>query len=69
MNETAQAHPLYHEAIREVREMGHVSVAGLQRRMLISYTLAERFVEAMEADGYVSPRDLIGRREITSKPL
>lgn len=49
--------PIYHEAVRFVREQGRVSISLLQRRFRVGFNRAARFVEQMERDGLVSPGD------------
>lgn len=62
--ETTVVDPLYAEAKRLVVESRHASIAFVQRKMLIGYNRAARFVEAMEHEGIVSAPDYKGARTV-----
>jgi DNA segregation ATPase FtsK/SpoIIIE-like protein len=54
----------YIEACRLVAETQNASVSLLQRRLRISYTLAAKFIDAMERDGLVGPYNGAAPRKV-----
>jgi DNA segregation ATPase FtsK/SpoIIIE, S-DNA-T family len=56
--------PLYHEAVRLVRDEGKVSISWIQRKLAIGYQRSARIVEMMELQGVVSPADHKGKRDV-----
>ena len=54
----------YSSACGAVREHNKASISWLQRQLGISYNAAAKFIERMEADGFVSAPDHIGRRTV-----
>lgn len=62
--------PLFDGAVDIVRNGGTPSASHLQRRLFIGYNRASRLLEAMEAEGLVSPPHyLTGKRTATAKLL
>lgn len=60
--------PLYHPAVDLVTESRRVSVSGVQRKFKIGYNRACNLVDAMEANGVVSPAGHNGAREVLAQP-
>lgn len=54
------------EARAWVRSSGSASVSGLQRKFKIGYNRACRLMDALEADGTVTPRNAEGLREVAA---
>lgn len=61
--------PLYSEALRHVADSGRPSVSAVQKLLRIGYNRAARLVEQMEHDGYVTPMNSSGSREVTPAGL
>lgn len=57
--------PLYTQAIMIVGMNHRPSISLVQRRLTIGYNRAARLIEQMEADGYITPMDHSGQRQIT----
>ncbi|MGR4000487.1 MAG: DNA translocase FtsK [Alphaproteobacteria bacterium] len=55
---------LYLQAKRVVMENGRATTSYLQRRLGIGYNRAANLIERMEGEGFVSPPNASGRREI-----
>ena len=55
---------LYNEAVEWVKHSGKISVSSLQRRFRIGYNRSSCIVEAMEANGIVSPPESSGARKV-----
>lgn len=62
--ETDQADPLYAEAVAFARETQRASPSSIQRKLLIGYNRAARFIERMEAEGIVSKPEHDGCRTV-----
>lgn len=56
--------PLYPEAVQLVAEIRHASVSTIQRKFKIGYNRAFKLIDAMEANGVVSPAAHDGAREV-----
>ena len=56
--------PLYADAVKHVRESNRASISSVQRKLLIGYNRAARFIEQMEVDGIVTPMRPDGSREV-----
>jgi S-DNA-T family DNA segregation ATPase FtsK/SpoIIIE len=54
----------YRQVCHLVFENQKVSASWLQRQMSVGYNTASKWVERMEADGFVGPANHVGRREI-----
>ncbi|MBS3927730.1 MAG: DNA translocase FtsK 4TM domain-containing protein [Sphingomonadales bacterium] len=54
----------YRQACQIVFESQKASASWLQRQMGVGYNTAAKWVERMEADGFVGPANHVGRREI-----
>ncbi len=54
----------YRQACQIVFESQKASASWLQRQMGVGYNSAAKWVERMEADGFVGPANHVGRREI-----
>ena len=54
----------YRQACQIVFESQKASASWLQRQMGVGYNTAAKWVERMEADGYVGPANHVGRRDI-----
>ncbi len=54
----------YRQACQIVFESQKASASWLQRQLGVGYNTAAKWVERMEADGYVGPANHVGRREI-----
>ena len=54
----------YRQVCQLVFENQKVSASWLQRQMGVGYNTASKWVERMEADGFVGPANHVGRREI-----
>lgn len=57
--------PLYSEAVAIVSKTGKASISMVQRQLRIGYNRAARLIEQMEKDGYVTPMDNSGARDVT----
>ena len=55
---------LYPKACEIVQTTGDTRISRLQRVLLIEYNRAARLIEAMEADGIVSPTNRQGERKL-----
>jgi S-DNA-T family DNA segregation ATPase FtsK/SpoIIIE len=55
---------LYARAIEHVARAQKASTSFIQRQLRIGYNNAARLIERMEADGFVSAPDHVGRREV-----
>ena len=62
--DSAEADPLYDEAVAMVIETGKTSISYLQRRLRIGYNRAAGMIEQMESAGIVSAVQANGKREI-----
>ena len=58
--------PLYREAVELVISNNRVSISLLQRTFRIGYSRTARLIEAMEAEGIVSPKHPDGTRQVTA---
>lgn len=56
--------PKYDEAVRFVIENGQASTSLLQRRLRLGYGRASRFIDMMEEQGIISPKDGSRPREV-----
>lgn len=56
--------PLYQAAVAFVRESNRASISSVQRKLLIGYNRAARFIEAMEMAGIVTAMSSNGSREV-----
>ncbi len=54
----------YRQACQIVFESQKASASWLQRQLGVGYNTAAKWVERMEADGYVGPANHVGRRDI-----
>jgi len=54
----------YRQACQIVLESQKASASWLQRQLGVGYNTAAKWVERMEADGFVGPANHVGRREI-----
>jgi S-DNA-T family DNA segregation ATPase FtsK/SpoIIIE len=54
----------YRQACQIVFESQKASASWLQRQMGVGYNTAAKWVERMEADGFVGPANHVGRRDI-----
>ena len=54
----------YRQVCQLVFESQKASASWIQRQMGVGYNTASKWVERMEADGFVSPANHVGRREI-----
>jgi S-DNA-T family DNA segregation ATPase FtsK/SpoIIIE len=54
----------YRQVCQLVFESQKVSASWIQRQMGVGYNTASKWVERMEADGYVGPANHVGRRDI-----
>ena len=61
---TKATDPLYAKACEFVRNTGKTSISAVQRELQIGYNRAARHLEAMEADGIISPMDRYGVRKL-----
>ena len=62
--ESAEADPLYDEAVRIVTSERKPSISYVQRRLKIGYNRAARLLEAMEQAGLVGPLQANGSRDV-----
>jgi len=62
--ESAEADPLYDEAVRIVTTERKPSISYVQRRLKIGYNRAARLLEAMETVGLVGPLQSNGARDV-----
>ena len=65
---SAEADPLYDQAVRIVTETRRASISGVQRRLKIGYNRAARMLEEMEHAGVVGPLQSNGGREVLAPP-
>ena len=65
---SAEADPLYDQAVRIVTETRRASISGVQRRLKIGYNRAARMLEEMENAGVVGPLQSNGGREVLAPP-
>lgn len=61
---TKATDPLYAKACEFVQNTGKTSISSLQREFQLGYNRAARHLEAMEADGIISPMDRYGVRKL-----
>jgi S-DNA-T family DNA segregation ATPase FtsK/SpoIIIE len=61
---SAEADPLYDEAVAYVVKSRRASISSVQRQLRIGYNRAARLIEAMEHAGLVSPMQSNGNREV-----
>ena len=54
----------YRQACQIVFESQKASASWLQRQLGVGYNTAAKWVERMEADGFVGPANHVGRRDI-----
>ncbi len=55
---------LYQQALELVRSEGKASTSFLQRKLQIGYNRAARIIDMMEADGFVSKANHVGKRDV-----
>lgn len=60
---------LYDKAVHIVQTERRASTSYLQRRLGVGYNKAANLIERMEKDGYVSPPNGAGKREILIPPI
>jgi len=58
---------LYDHAVALVLRENKVSVSFIQRHLQIGYNRSARIVERMEAEGFISPANHVGKREILGR--
>lgn len=58
--------PLYEQAVQIVTARNRASISLVQREFRIGYNRAARLIERMEADGYLSPMNSQGTREVVA---
>jgi len=58
---------LYDQAVALVLRENKVSVSFIQRHLQIGYNRSARIVERMETEGFVSPANHVGKREILTR--
>ncbi|WP_233171996.1 MULTISPECIES: recombination-associated protein RdgC [unclassified Dyella] len=56
------------DARRALLQGKHVSISGLQRVLRIGYNRAARLIKALEHEGFVTPPDSAGRRQLAGAP-
>ncbi len=61
---SAEADPLYDQAVAYVLKSRRASISSVQRQLRIGYNRAARMVEDMERAGLVSPQQSNGNREV-----
>ncbi len=61
---SAEADPLYDEAVAYVLKSRRASISSVQRQLRIGYNRAARLIEAMETAGLVSSMQTNGNREV-----
>jgi DNA segregation ATPase FtsK/SpoIIIE, S-DNA-T family len=59
---------LFRKAVQVVAESQKASTSYLQRQLRVGYNNAARLIERMEKEGFVSPPDHVGRREVLLDP-
>lgn len=62
--ETALEAAAYRDAVQAVVTDQKASTSWLQRKLKVSYNVAARFIERMEAEGIVSTPDSTGKRKV-----
>jgi S-DNA-T family DNA segregation ATPase FtsK/SpoIIIE len=55
---------LYDQALEIVRSEGKASTSFLQRKLQIGYNRAARIIDMMEADGFISKANHVGKRDV-----
>ena len=55
---------LYEQALDIIRSEGKASTSFLQRKLQIGYNRAARIIDMMEADGFVSKANHVGKRDV-----
>ena len=55
---------LYEQALEIIRSEGKASTSFLQRKLQIGYNRAARIIDMMEADGFVSKANHVGKRDV-----
>ena len=65
---SAEADPLYDQAVMIVTDTRRASISGVQRRLKIGYNRAARMLEEMERAGVVGPLRSNGSREVLAPP-
>ena len=55
---------LYQQALEIIRSEGKASTSFLQRKLQIGYNRAARIIDMMEADGFVSKANHVGKRDV-----
>jgi S-DNA-T family DNA segregation ATPase FtsK/SpoIIIE len=63
-DKSAEADPLYDDAVAYVLKSRRASISAVQRQLRIGYNRAARLVEAMESAGLVSSMQTNGNREV-----
>jgi len=63
-DKSAEADPLYDDAVAYVLKSRRASISAVQRQLRIGYNRAARLVEAMEKAGLVSSMQTNGNREV-----
>jgi S-DNA-T family DNA segregation ATPase FtsK/SpoIIIE len=64
VDKSAEADPLYDDAVAYVLKSRRASISAVQRQLRIGYNRAARMVEAMESAGLVSSMQTNGNREV-----
>jgi len=64
LNKVDEKDELYHTAVEIIKAEGKASTSFLQRKLQIGYNRAARIIDAMEADGFVSKANHVGKREV-----
>jgi S-DNA-T family DNA segregation ATPase FtsK/SpoIIIE len=63
-DKSAEADPLYDDAVAYVLKTRRASISSVQRQLRIGYNRAARLIEAMENAGLVSSMQTNGNREV-----
>ena len=63
---TKSTDPLYAETCEFVKNTGKARISSVQTEFRIGYNRAARHLEAMEADGIVTPMDMRGERQLVT---
>nr|MBP9218376.1 DNA translocase FtsK [Sterolibacterium sp.] len=61
---SAEADPMYDQAVEVVLKNRRPSISLVQRHLRIGYNRAARLIEQMERSGLVSPMNAAGNREV-----
>lgn len=68
VDKSAEADPLYDDAVAYVLKSRRASISSVQRQLRIGYNRAARLIEAMENAGLVSSMQSNGNREVIAPP-